>query len=61
MGEQITPNDIGTEVGVRSDLRKGHPKPREIKSQEHQLEKGASHGTNKAVKLGMSEKVQGED
>jgi hypothetical protein len=58
---QITPDAIGTEVGVRSDLRKGHPKPREIKSQEAQLEKGASHGQNKGVKLGMSKKVRGED
>lgn len=61
MGEQITPNDVGTEVGVRADLRKGHPKPREIKSQEHPLEKGASPGDNKAVKLQMSDKVRGRD
>jgi hypothetical protein len=61
MGEQITPDDIGKEVGVRADLRRGIPKPREIKSQEGQLEKGASHGENKAVKLKMSDKVRGED
>lgn len=61
MGEQVVPGDIGKEVGVRGDLRKGHPKPREIKSQEPQLEKGAGHGTDKAVKLAMSRKVRGED
>jgi hypothetical protein len=61
MGEQFVPDSIGKEVGVRADLRKGHPKPREIKSQEPQLEKGAGHGTNKAVKLPMSAKVRGED
>lgn len=61
MGEQITPDQIGKEVGVRNNLRKGHPKPREIKSQEPQLEEGASHGTNKGVKLQMSDKVRGED
>ena len=61
MGEQITPDAIGTEVGVRADLRRGHPKPREVRSQEPQLEHGASHGENKAVKMKMSEKVRGED
>lgn len=61
MGEQFVPDDIGKEVGVRADLRKGHPKPREIKSQDPQLEKGAGHGTNKAVKLSMSQKVRGQD
>ena len=61
MGEQITPDAVGKEVGVEADLRRGHPKPREIKSQEGQLEKGADHGTNKAIKLEMSKKVRGED
>jgi hypothetical protein len=61
VGEQKTPDAIGKEVGVRSDLRRGIPKPREIKSQEPQLEKGASHGENKAVKLLMSDKTQGQD
>lgn len=61
MGHQITPDDVGTEVGVRSDLRRGHPKPREIKSQVSQLEHGASPGTNKGVKLEMSKKVRGAD
>ncbi len=61
MGEQYTPDVIGKEVGVRADLRRGHPKPREIKSQEPQLEQGAGHGDNKAVKLSMSKKVRGED
>lgn len=61
MGEQITPDAIGTEVGVRVDLRRGHPVPREIQSQKAQLQKGAGHGTHKAVKLGMSKKVKGRD
>ncbi|HOL09502.1 MAG TPA: hypothetical protein PLH87_05135 [Bacillota bacterium] len=49
MGEQFTPDAVGKEVGVRIDLLKGHPKPREINSQEHQIE-DAEHGDNKAVK-----------
>ena len=70
LGEQITPEAVGKEVGVRADLRRGHPKPREIKSQESQREKGAAQGganpgamggDNKAVKLQMSAKVRGED
>ncbi len=62
MGKQVTPNDVGKEVGVQADLRKGHPKPREIRSQEPQLEQeGASQDANKAVKLEMSKKVRGED
>lgn len=65
MGEQITPNDVGKEVGVRQDLRRGHPKPREVMSQETQMKKGAREnaapGENKAVKLDMSEKVRGQD
>lgn len=61
MGEQITPDEIGKEVGVRADLRRGHPKPREVKSQNTQLEKGAAHGDNKGIKLDMSDKVRGQD
>ena len=61
VGEQRTPDAIGKEVGVRADLRRGHPKPREIKSQEPQIEGGARPGDNKNVKLGMSEKVRGQD
>ncbi len=61
MGEQITPDAVGKEVGVRADLRRGHPKPRESASQEAQLKAGAGPGENKAVKLGMSEKVRGRD
>ena len=61
MGEQITPDAIGKEVGVRADLRRGHPKPRETKSQEPQMEKGANSGHHKNVKLDMSEKVRGRD
>ena len=61
IGEQITPDDIGKEVGVRADLRRGQPKPREVKSQDTQLEKGASHGENKAIKMNMSNKVRGQD
>lgn len=61
MGEQITPDAVGKEVGVMADLRRGKPTPREIKSQEGQLAKGAGHGENKAVKLKMSDKVRGQD
>lgn len=61
MGEQVTPGDIGKEVGVRADLRRGVPTPREIKSQEPQLEKGVGHGDNKGVKMKMSKKVRGQD
>ncbi len=61
MGEQITPDDIGKEVGVRADLRRGVPTPHEIKSQEPQQEKGAGHGENKAVKMKISDKVRGQD
>jgi hypothetical protein len=61
MGEQITPDDIGKEVGVVEDLRRGHPKPREIKSQKTQLAKGAGHGTSNDTKLPMSQKVRGQD
>lgn len=61
MGEQITPDAIGKDVGVRADLRRGHPKPREVRSQEPQKEEGASPGENKGVKLEMSKKVRGQD
>ena len=61
MGEQITPDEIGKETGVRADLTRGVPRPREIRSQKPQLGKGAVPGENKAVKLEMSAKVRGED
>ena len=61
MGDQITPDDIGTEVGVAADLRRGHPTPREIKSQKTQLEKGQRLGASNDTKLPMSQKVRGED
>lgn len=61
MGEQFTPEEIGKETGVMADLRRGHPKPREIKSQKAQLQSEHAHGHNKAVKLDMSKKVRGED
>lgn len=61
MGEQITPEAVGTEVGVVADLRRGHPKPREIKSQQTQLAHGADHGTSKNIKLSMSQKVREHD
>lgn len=50
MGDQITPDEIGKEIGVMADLRRGHPKSREVESRETQLEKGASHGDNKQSK-----------
>jgi hypothetical protein len=60
MGEQITPDDIGTEVGVVADLRRGHPIPREIKSQKAQLTKGHRLGTSNDTKLTMSQKSGGK-
>ncbi|NLW56486.1 MAG: hypothetical protein GX050_07725 [Firmicutes bacterium] len=61
MGEQYTPEAVGKEVGVRADLRRGHPTPREIKSQKIQMKTGHNHGGNKAVKLAMKRKVRGGD
>lgn len=61
MGEQITPDAIGKEVGVRADLRRGIPKPREIKSQDAQSHDAGNPGQNKNVKWQMSEKVREHD
>lgn len=61
MGEQITPDAVGTEVGVRADLLRGHPIPREVQSQEHQLPRDAGAGSKKEVKLGMAKKIKGRD
>ena len=58
MGEQHTPEAIGKEVGVRADLLKGRPTPREVKSQKIQLKTGHDHGGNKAVKVPISRKVR---
>lgn len=61
IGEQKVPDDIGKEVGVAADLQRGHPKPREVRSQEFQYETAHQPEGNKAVKLKMSDKVRGED
>lgn len=61
IGEQKVPDAIGKEVGVRADLRRGHPKPREIRSQDVQYASADHPPGNKAVKLSMSDKVRGED
>lgn len=61
MGEQITPDAVGAEVGVRGDLLRGHPIPREVQSQEHQMPHDAAVGSKKEVKLGMSKKIKGRD
>jgi hypothetical protein len=61
VGEQITPDEIGTEVGVRADLRRGIPRPRESKSQVAQLTDAGEQGENKNVKRQMSEKVRDAD
>lgn len=60
MGKQITPDEIGTEVGVRADLKKGRPAPREIKSP-RLVEETGQRGGNKAIKVGMSKKVREAD
>ncbi len=61
MGEQRVPDAIGTETGPPYPPRRGHPNPREIKSQQAQLESGHTPGTSKGVKLKMSAKVRGQD
>lgn len=61
VGEQITPDAIGKEVGVRADLRRGQPKPREIQSQDAQSQNASHPGQNKNVKWQMSEKVRDRD
>lgn len=57
MGEQITPNAVGKEVGVRADLRRGCPKPREIAPQA----KSGSRGKNNDGKLHLGEQEHGRD
>ncbi len=56
MGKQITPPEIGTEVGVRSDLKRGHPQARELSSQVAQMKSGGAPQGNKAVKVKMTDK-----
>jgi hypothetical protein len=56
MGEQITPDAIGKEVGVMADLRRGHPKPRETKTQPARLAKRSDHGSRNDLELTMSPK-----
>jgi len=56
MGKQITPSEIGTKVGVRSDLKRGQPQTRELSSQQAQLKSGGAPGKNKAVKVKMGHK-----
>jgi len=60
IGEQITPDAIGTEVGVQADLRRGSPKPREVNSQDTQITHDEAPGHNKNVKWQMEEKVRGK-
>jgi hypothetical protein len=61
IGEQKVPDDIGKEVGVAADLRRGRPKPREVRSQAFQYTTASQPDGNKAVKLQMSDKVREED
>jgi hypothetical protein len=61
MGEQITPETVGKEVGVRADLRRGYPQPREIQTQHEQLAKRTGHGTRKNIKVPISEKLGDPD
>jgi hypothetical protein len=56
MGEQITPEAIGKEVGVAVDLRRGHPKPRESKTLPTRLAKRVKHETGNDIELTMSSK-----
>jgi hypothetical protein len=57
MGEQITPEAVGKEVGVRADLRRGLPQPREIQTQHAQLAKRTGAGTRKNIKVPISKKL----
>ena len=47
------------EPELTEDLHRppGSPQPREVKSQKAQLKSKHRHGTNKGVKVGMSEKT----
>jgi hypothetical protein len=56
MGEQITPDAIGKEVGVMADLRRGHPKPRETKTQPVRLAKRIDHDSSRDFESTMSQK-----
>lgn len=56
MGEQITPEAIGKEVGVAADLRRGHPKPRESKTLPTRLAKRVRPETGDGIELTMSQK-----
>jgi len=60
IGQQKTPDAVGTEVGVRADLRRGVPNPREMSSQDKQLAHGEAPGPNKNVKWQMREKVRSD-
>lgn len=61
IGEQIVPDAIGTEVGVASDLQRGKPRPREIRSQDARDLSGPIPKHAKALKFKMSEKLHGGD
>lgn len=61
MGEKHVPDDVGTNVGPPYQPDRGHPKPREVKSQNAQLESEHRLNTNKDLKIPMSEKVRGRD
>lgn len=61
MGEQQVPEAIGTETGPPYPPRRGHPNPREVRSQQAQNESGHEPGRQKNVKWKMSEKVRGRD
>jgi hypothetical protein len=59
---QRRPDEPGFEYRepeTRASLHRppGKPQPREIKSQQAQLNSKHRHGTNKAVKVGMSKKT----
>ena len=58
IGEQFVPDRIGKEVGVAADLRKGHPKPREIKSQKIQYASMHEPEGDKSIKWSMRKKVR---
>ena len=53
------PDHSHREPELIEDLHRppGHPQPREVKSQKAQFKSKHQHGTNKDVKLSMSEKT----
>lgn len=61
MTDLKVPEEIGTNTGPPYEPRRGHPVPREVKSQKAQMESSHQTGTSKGFKVSMSEKVRKRD